>query len=107
MELGIRFGAGARFGDRGRCGGEVADLWDRELSWRRVQSSRRRRRLRCEFAGASVELKREEMALEEEDMWERGVRLVSDLNSILEFDPYMYVVLLLLFSVWWTVFLCR
>ena len=24
-------------------------------------------------------------------MWERGVRLVSDLNSILEFDPYMYV----------------
>lgn len=35
---------------------------------------------------------------EEEDMWERGVRLVSDLNSILEFDPYMYVVFLLLFS---------
>ncbi|KAG0584821.1 hypothetical protein KC19_3G237100 [Ceratodon purpureus] len=29
------------------------------------------------------------MALEEEDMWERGVRLVSDLNSILEFDPYI------------------
>lgn len=33
---------------------------------------------------------------EEEDMWERGVRLVSDLHSILEFDPYMYVVTLLL-----------
>lgn len=26
---------------------------------------------------------------EEGDMWERGVRLVSDLNSILEFDPYI------------------
>lgn len=32
---------------------------------------------------------------EEEDIWEHGVRLVSDLNSILEFDPYMYVVFFL------------
>lgn len=43
---------------------------------------------------------------EEGDMWERGVRLVSDLNSILEFDPYMYVAFLLLFSVVDHVCLC-
>jgi len=46
----------------------------------------------------SAELRQKEMA-EEEDMWQRGVRLVSDLDSILEFDPYMYVVSLPPFSV--------
>lgn len=33
---------------------------------------------------------REEMAEEEEDPWTRGLRLVSDLDAILESDPYMY-----------------
>lgn len=30
------------------------------------------------------------MAEEEEDPWTRGLRLVSDLDAILESDPYMY-----------------
>lgn len=37
---------------------------------------------------------------EEEDSWQRGVRLVLHLDSILESDPYMYVVFLSL--LWWS-----
>ena len=44
--------------------------------------------LQC-FSIESSEL-REEMADEEEDPWTRGVRLASDLDAILESDPYMY-----------------